>query len=197
MSASKRDALTAAVELLGALPMPVGAGPVPMKPEQRKAVAVQIGDVQPATDALIGSFAESVANVRNHEHPSWEDLYCMNLTSYMGERMAPVLKRLLDTETENARLRAHVAELKAQRERRRGRLVALQNDALNVRGSLAPNGEDRKVPFELGETLTPAVDWLINRVAELENDSNLLAALYAAGVDNWEGYDIAREGGKS
>lgn len=83
----------------------------PMTPEQRKAIAVQIGDVQPATDALIGSFAESVANVRNHEHPTWEDLYCMNLTSYMGERMAPVLKRLLGTETENARLRGRVAEL--------------------------------------------------------------------------------------
>ncbi|MFD5975521.1 hypothetical protein [Streptomyces bacillaris] len=61
-----------------------------------------------------------------------------------------------------------VAELEAQRERRRSRLVALQNDALNMRGSLAPNGGERKVPFELGETLTPAVDWLINRVAELE-----------------------------
>ena len=29
-------------------------------------------------------------------------------------------------------------------------------------------GETRKVPFPLGETLTPAVDWLIARVAELE-----------------------------
>ncbi|MET9707878.1 hypothetical protein [Streptomyces griseus] len=88
----------------------------PMTREQRKAIAVQIGDVQPATDGLIGSLAESVANVRNHEHPSWEDLYCMNLTSYMGERMAPALKRLLDAETENARLRARVAELEAQAE---------------------------------------------------------------------------------
>ncbi|MGW4250450.1 hypothetical protein [Streptomyces californicus] len=113
MSTSKRDALTAAVELLGALPMPVGTAPAPMKLEERKAIAVQIGDVQPATDGLVGSLAESVANVRNHEHPSWEDLYCMNLTSYMGERMAPVLKRLLDAETENARLRARVAEVEA------------------------------------------------------------------------------------
>ncbi|MFI9012641.1 hypothetical protein ACIGZI_01245 [Streptomyces griseus] len=239
MSAPKDDALTAAVAEHGPFPMPVGTKPVPMRPEQRKAIAVQIGEVQPATDALIGSLAESVANVRNHEHPSWEDLYCMNLTSYMGERMASVLKRLLDTETENARLgaendtlgndltganlaqwedgreidrlrlalkavqrgrrelRARVAELEGQRDRRRVRLVALQNDALSMRGSLAPNGEDRKVPFELGQTLTPAVDWLINRVAELENDSKLLAALYAAGVDNWEGYDIAREGVES
>lgn len=61
-----------------------------------------------------------------------------------------------------------IAELEAQRERRRVRLVALQNDALSMRGSLSPMGEDRKVPFPLGETLTPAVDWLIARVAELE-----------------------------
>lgn len=140
----------------------------PMTPEQRKAITVQIGDVQPATDALIGTFAESVANIRNHEHPSWEDLYCMNLTSYMGERMTPVLKRLLVAESEADQLRARVAELEAQRDRRRARLVALQNDALSMRGSLSPNGEASKVPFELGETLTPAVDWLINRVAELE-----------------------------
>ncbi|MGW2533545.1 hypothetical protein ACWCTD_03505 [Streptomyces sp. NPDC001499] len=140
----------------------------PMTPEQRKAITVQIGDVQPATDALLGTFAESVANVRNHEHPSWEDLYCMNLTSYMGERMAPVLKRLLVAESEADQLRARVAELEAQRDRRRARLVALQNDALSMRGSLSPNGEASKVPFELGPTLTPAVDWLINRVAELE-----------------------------
>jgi hypothetical protein len=45
----------------------------------------------------------------------------------------------------------------------------LQNDALSMRGSLSPMGEDRKVPFPLGETLTPAVDWLIGRVAELES----------------------------
>ncbi|MFF1483085.1 hypothetical protein ACIGZH_01920 [Streptomyces sp. NPDC058319] len=61
-----------------------------------------------------------------------------------------------------------ITKLVAQRERRRARLVALQNDALNMRVSLAPNGEDRKVPYPLGETLTPAVDWLIARVAELE-----------------------------
>jgi hypothetical protein len=63
-----------------------------------------------------------------------------------------------------------IAELEEQRERRRLRLVALQNDALDMRGSLSPNGEDRKVPFPLGETLTPAVDWLIARITELETE---------------------------
>lgn len=32
-----------------------------------------------------------------------------------------------------------------------------------------------------------------DRVADLEQDSILLSALYAAGVDNWDGYDDARE----
>lgn len=73
---------------------------------------------------------------------------------------------LVSAERENRTLRARVAELEAQRDRRRGRLLALQNDALAMRGSLSPNGGDRKVPFELGETLTPVVDWLIARVGE-------------------------------
>jgi hypothetical protein len=70
---------------------------------------------------------------------------------------------------------AQIADLEEQRERRRIRLIALQNDALSMRGSLSPNGEDRKVPFPLGETLTPAVDWLIARVAELEAELAELA----------------------
>jgi Mor family transcriptional regulator len=73
-------------------------------------------------------------------------------------RQHPVARKLL----------AENEELKAQRERRRVELVALRNDALSMRGSLSPNGEGRKVPFPLGESLTPAVDWLIARVAELE-----------------------------
>lgn len=82
------------------------------------------------------------------------------------------------------RLRNRVAELEAQRERRRVRLVALQNDASNMRGSLSPNGEARKVPFELGETLTPAVDWLIDRVAELETVRDDVLTLHVKYVDS-------------
>jgi hypothetical protein len=76
--------------------------------------------------------------------------------------------RMAELEQAETVLRARVAELEAQQERRRVRLVALQNDALNMRGTLSPNGEQRKVPMPLGETLTPAVEWLVNRVAELE-----------------------------
>lgn len=62
----------------------------------------------------------------------------------------------------------HVTALEQQRERRRIRLIALQNDALDMRGALSPNGQARKVPMQLGETLLPAVEWLIARVSELE-----------------------------
>ncbi|MEU0990467.1 hypothetical protein [Streptomyces sp. NPDC005953] len=54
--------------------------------------------------------------------------------------------------------------------RLRARLVALENDAQAIRGVLSPNGEDRKVPEPLGESLVPAVEWLVARVAELEAD---------------------------
>ncbi|TXL91631.1 hypothetical protein [Streptomyces sp. IB2014 016-6] len=85
-------------------------------------------------------------------------------------RRDPIARSL---QTEVATLMGTVAELEAQRERRRGRLIALQNDAANLRGALSPNGLPRRVPMELGETLTPAVEWLINRVAELESAAGM------------------------
>jgi uncharacterized small protein (DUF1192 family) len=90
------------------------------------------------------------------------EIRSLDLLSMMSDRAAPVVSRAL------ADLIAEVERLRAQRDRRRPRLVALQNDALNIRGALSPNGEARKVPMPLGETLLPAVEWLINRVAELE-----------------------------
>lgn len=77
----------------------------PMTPEQRAQIAELIGDAKPATDRLLGQLAGSVRDRREHEHPTWEDLYCFNLVSWAGERMAPVLRRLLDAE-------ARLAELK-------------------------------------------------------------------------------------
>jgi hypothetical protein len=98
-----------------------------------------------------------------------EDLTGANLARWEEEQDNARLRlALASAKRGRSQLRAKVAELEAQRERRRVRLVALQNDALNMRGTLAPNGEDNKVPFTLGETLTPAVEWLVHRVAELE-----------------------------
>lgn len=42
--------------------------------------------------------------------------------------------------------------------------------------------------------LAEGTETLHARVAELKEDSSMLSALYAAGVDNWEGYDEACEG---
>ncbi|WP_405676714.1 hypothetical protein OG292_19045 [Streptomyces sp. NBC_01511] len=99
-----------------------------------------------------------------------EDVTGANLARWEEEQDTARLRLALKSaQRGRRRLRAQVAELEAQRDRRRGRLVALQNDALNMRGLLSPNGEARKVPFPLGNTLTPAVDWLIGRVAELES----------------------------
>lgn len=61
-------------------------------------IADLLGDAKPASTELLISLAKTTQDVRGHEHPQWEDLYCLNLTSYMGERMAPVLRRLLDAE---------------------------------------------------------------------------------------------------
>lgn len=64
-------------------------------------------------------------------------------------------------------LLAAVDEQASKIERRRLRLVEAENDLLNVRGILSPNGHPRRVPVELVPTVAPAVEWLANRVDEL------------------------------
>ena len=70
----------------------------------------------------------------------------------------------------NDELRARIAELEAQRERRRVRLVACEADLGEMRGLLSPNGFPRRIPpeVEIHERVAPAVEWLLNRVSELE-----------------------------
>jgi hypothetical protein len=72
-------------------------------------IAALLGHAKPATNGLITTFVEATANVRKHEHPEHEDFYCLNLTSYMGERVAPVLRRLLDAEARVTALEAPAA----------------------------------------------------------------------------------------
>lgn len=66
------------------------------------------------------------------------------------------------------------------------------------RGTSTPEQDQADAAFvAAARTDVPALIAEVRRlqalVAELEPDSALLAALYAAGVDNWEGYDNARE----
>lgn len=134
-----------------------------LTPEQRATIAALIGNAQPARNSLLTSLGESIRDRREHEHPTWEDLFCLNLVSYMGERMAPVLRRLLDAE-------ARVAELEQRNDRRRVRLIAAEADLLAVRGLLSPADGPRRIPadIQIHERVAPAIEWLLNRVAELE-----------------------------
>ncbi|MFC8583344.1 hypothetical protein ACFUGD_02025 [Streptomyces sp. NPDC057217] len=100
-----------------------------MSEQQLAEIAGLIGKAKPATDALLVQLGESVRDRLAHDHSTQrEDWYCMNLTSFMGERMGPVLRRLLDSEAEVQRLREErhstnealddaVRELRAQRDR--------------------------------------------------------------------------------
>ncbi|WP_216588543.1 hypothetical protein [Streptomyces brasiliscabiei] len=79
----------------------------PLTPEQREALANLLGeDAKPAEIGLVLSLGESVRDAREHDHTTQrEDWFCMNLTSFMGIRMAPMLRRLIDAEAEVERLR--------------------------------------------------------------------------------------------
>lgn len=91
---------------LGAPTMPSGEAR-PLTAEQRATIAQQLGDAKPATSGLLVQLGQSVRDRLAHDHTTQrEDWFCMNLSSYMGERIAPVLRRLLDAE-------ARVAELEA------------------------------------------------------------------------------------
>ncbi|MFD6324232.1 hypothetical protein ACFWOL_15480 [Streptomyces sp. NPDC058442] len=63
-----------------------------------------------------------------------------------------------------------ITKLVARIEQRRARLVKAEADLLEMRGLLSPNGEPRRIPaeVEIHERVAPAVEWLLNRVAELE-----------------------------
>jgi hypothetical protein len=103
MSEPIRDVETA-VRKEGALPVPTGTAD--LTAEQRAAVADLIGDAQPATGRLLEQLAQSVRDRLAHDHATQrEDWFCMNLTSFMGERMGPVLRRLLDAEARAERYR--------------------------------------------------------------------------------------------
>lgn len=60
-----------------------------------------------------------------------------------------------------------VASLVAKLDDYRDRLVKAENDLLNVRGALSPNGHPRRVPVELVPTVAAAVEWLADEVDRL------------------------------
>ncbi|WP_371793874.1 hypothetical protein OIE91_11455 [Streptomyces albidoflavus] len=86
----------------------------PLTPDLPAQIAAHLDGVRPAGHLLVASLAESVADRRTHQHPKGEDLYCHNLASWAGERVGPVLRRLIDAETERDRLRVELDKRTAQ-----------------------------------------------------------------------------------
>lgn len=77
-----------------------------LSPEQRAAISAQLGDAKAARNSLLESFSTSIRDRAQHDHAlQREDWFCLNLSAYMGERMAVVLRRLLDAESDAARYR--------------------------------------------------------------------------------------------
>ncbi|MFD9948767.1 hypothetical protein ACFWYW_47055 [Nonomuraea sp. NPDC059023] len=67
----------------------------------------------PASDHLVEELARVVRDRLAHDHeslPGLGDIHCANLTSYMGERMAPVLVRLRQAEQQIEMLKKPVAD---------------------------------------------------------------------------------------
>ena len=148
--------LPAAVAAMGALPMKVGTEPQALSVERLTVLR------------KLRTHCEADRFESEDERP----LHVWGPSQYpkreMCQRCTVTREWAEDADADEVVLVAEIDRLTAQRDRRRTHLVALQSDALNVRGALSPMGEDRKVPFPLGPTLLPAVEWLIGRVAELE-----------------------------
>lgn len=80
----------------------------------------KLGDQAPATDLLLGRLAEAVVDQRDHQHPAdgqGPDLYCLNLTSFMGDRMGAVLRRVADEQSEVFKERQRATALAEEFER--------------------------------------------------------------------------------
>lgn len=193
MSEPIRD-LETAVRELGALPMPAGPEPKESGPRSFALVGEVVADdyddavyaAEQAYSGMRGQGYKGSVSVDTGVGEVGELRAKFEAQQSRAETLDRLLRtaqdRVAELESERhttnealsdaaealRRQRDRIAGLEAQHEWRRAHLVALQNDALNIRGALSPNGEARKVPFELGQTLLPAVEWLIARVAELE-----------------------------
>ncbi|MFE7395173.1 hypothetical protein [Streptomyces sp. NPDC057557] len=76
-------------------------------------VRTQIADLMSGVKALPPTqavrLAEAARDRRGHGHPRHgEDLYCINLTCWMGERVPYLLQLLLDVAAENEGLRERI-----------------------------------------------------------------------------------------
>ncbi|MFF8902601.1 hypothetical protein ACF082_34605 [Streptomyces lydicus] len=72
----------------------------PLSPENLAALAELFGDAKPSQADFLLRLGHTVKGCRTHDHGTGEDFYCENLHGWMGERMAPIVRRLFDAEAE-------------------------------------------------------------------------------------------------
>lgn len=138
-----------------------------------------LGEAKPAQNGLIQQIAESVRDRREHDHTTQrEDWYCMNLAAFMGERMGPVLRRLLDAESEVERLAAEVDQLR--------RPVAARVSAAVL--SVHQRGYEIGLPLEILEFLTGAAE-----TAAVAEDGALARDQFQAVITTPGDYQVAEE----
>lgn len=113
-------------------------------------MTANLDDFRPATDLMIAHLRETVAEMRAHQHPErGGDLFCLNLTSYLGERMGGVLRRLADEQAETRKWQErHTAladEFVAEVDRLQGELAAAEEQLASMRAALDEADADAAV----------------------------------------------------
>lgn len=112
----------------------------PLSPENRAALAELIGAAtRPAATDLLLRLGHTVKDCRTHDHGMGGDLFCGNQHGWMGERIALVMRRLLDAEAavEQARriavqLENECARLTAERVTLRAAVLREAADDINA-----------------------------------------------------------------
>ncbi|MEU6206390.1 hypothetical protein ABZ814_22730 [Micromonospora musae] len=140
-----------------------------------------IDAIRPATDLLIANLRETVGQIQAHEHPErGGDLYCLNLTSYMGDRMGPVLRRLTDEQAETRKWQerntaladeftAETERLNAELEQTRAALTASRTQAATLANEVG-------ALTSTNARLLATVDNLENRLADRAEEVAALKA---------------------
>lgn len=81
-----------------------------------------------------------------------------------------------EAEAKLSEARAELARYAERLDRRTAELRDAHNDLLDVRGILSPAGYEPVTPLPLVPTVAPAVQWLVDRLAAVEQDRDRLKA---------------------
>ncbi|MFI7608512.1 hypothetical protein ACIBTV_25630 [Micromonospora sp. NPDC049366] len=124
------------------------------------AVDTAVQGARPTTDLFIASIRETVGQIQAHDHPTGGDLFCLNLTSFLGSRMGAVLSRLDDAHAELAKLRdrntALVDEFTAEAQRLMATIDDLSTELATATATITTyteaNGDAVTLASELAKT---------------------------------------------